>query len=332
MRKLLLAVWTLLCMAQASAQFIPNSIRVSQRLPDNSGYINRDLIPPADGKDGLFLYNGTTLLPGYVTLGTGLSVTSGVLNSASQVNADWNATSGPAQIQNKPIISMVGMTGQYGDLLGKPTAVSSFTNDAGYIDSTGLNTALSGYATNNALNTGLAGKDALGSAAAAQAFSIQRANHTGTQPASTITGLATVATSGSYNDLSNKPTIPTVTQFNFGSPNARTLAVSTAYQATDPTKAAVVTVSPQCSATITLSSGSTCTMQARIGASGLTCSTGTVVAQWTNGNTGTLTVGLNLTQIIGGPGDIKLPIGGWFILCPTAGTFTINSAVDQSAG
>jgi hypothetical protein len=35
-----------------------------------------------------------------------------------------------------------------------------------------------------------------------------RANHTGTQPASTITGLATVATSNSYNDLSNKPTIP----------------------------------------------------------------------------------------------------------------------------
>lgn len=35
-----------------------------------------------------------------------------------------------------------------------------------------------------------------------------RANHTGTQPASTITGLAAVATSGSYTDLTNKPTIP----------------------------------------------------------------------------------------------------------------------------
>lgn len=32
-----------------------------------------------------------------------------------------------------------------------------------------------------------------------------RSTHTGTQPASTITGLATVATSGSYSDLSNKP-------------------------------------------------------------------------------------------------------------------------------
>ena len=32
--------------------------------------------------------------------------------------------------------------------------------------------------------------------------------HPTSHPASMITGLATVATSGSYNDLSNKPTIP----------------------------------------------------------------------------------------------------------------------------
>lgn len=35
----------------------------------------------------------------------------------------------------------------------------------------------------------------------------KRENHTGTQAAETITGLATVATSGNYSDLSNKPTI-----------------------------------------------------------------------------------------------------------------------------
>lgn len=34
--------------------------------------------------------------------------------------------------------------------------------------------------------------------------------HPSTHPSSMITGLSTVATSGSYNDLSNKPTIPTV--------------------------------------------------------------------------------------------------------------------------
>ena len=35
-------------------------------------------------------------------------------------------------------------------------------------------------------------------------------NHPTTHPASMITGLSTVATSGSYSDLSNKPTIPVV--------------------------------------------------------------------------------------------------------------------------
>ena len=40
-------------------------------------------------------------------------------------------------------------------------------------------------------------------------FYLTRSNHTGTQAAGTITGLASVATSGSYNDLSSKPSIPT---------------------------------------------------------------------------------------------------------------------------
>lgn len=38
------------------------------------------------------------------------------------------------------------------------------------------------------------------------AYYLARANHTGTQAANTITGLATVATSGSYADLSGRPT------------------------------------------------------------------------------------------------------------------------------
>jgi hypothetical protein len=40
---------------------------------------------------------------------------------------------------------------------------------------------------------------------------LNRANHTGTQSAGTITGLATVATTGAYADLTGKPTIPTLT-------------------------------------------------------------------------------------------------------------------------
>lgn len=54
-----------------------------------------------------------------------------------------------------------------------------------------------------------AAADATSKAAAAQAAAVQRANHTGTQAASTITGLAAVALSGAYADLFGRPTLGT---------------------------------------------------------------------------------------------------------------------------
>ena len=56
-----------------------------------------------------------------------------------QINADWNATSGTAEILNKPDLATVATTGSYNDLSDKPTIptvpedVSVFNNDAGYI-------------------------------------------------------------------------------------------------------------------------------------------------------------------------------------------------------
>lgn len=53
----------------------------------------------------------------------------------AQVNADWNATAGAAQILNKPTL----FSGNYNDLENKPniptvpTNVGAFTNDAGYL-------------------------------------------------------------------------------------------------------------------------------------------------------------------------------------------------------
>ena len=55
----------------------------------------------------------------------------------AQVNADWNATSGPAQILNKPTIPVV------------PTNVSAFNNDAGYITANQVPASIS-YYTNDA--------------------------------------------------------------------------------------------------------------------------------------------------------------------------------------
>ncbi len=46
---------------------------------------------------------------------------------AAQVNSDWNANSGVAQILNKPILSTVATTGSYNDLSNKPTINSFIT-------------------------------------------------------------------------------------------------------------------------------------------------------------------------------------------------------------
>lgn len=119
---------------------------------------------------------------------------------------------------------------------------------------------------------------------------------------------------------------------NYGTPGARSLSTSTSYQASNTAKAAEISISPSCGAALSISGGATCTLEARIHSSAVTCSTGTVVATWTNGNTGTLTIGLNTLQTIGAPYALKLPIGWHFILCPLSGSPTLATVVDQSAG
>jgi hypothetical protein len=101
---------------------------------------------------------------------------------AAQVNSDWNASSGLPQVLNKPSLATVATSGSYNDLSSKPTiptTVSQLTNDSGYLTSA---SALNGTNVTN-----------------------------GTVAASKLSfSLATVATSGSYSDLSSKPTIPTI--------------------------------------------------------------------------------------------------------------------------
>lgn len=57
---------------------------------------------------------------------------------------------------------------------------------------------------------------------------LARSNHTGTQDASTVTGLATVATSGAYADLSGQPTIPATAEDVGAVPVAETVTVDPA--------------------------------------------------------------------------------------------------------
>lgn len=122
-------------------------------------------------------------------------------------------------------------------------------------------------------------------------------------------------------------TLPTVAAFSFSLPASRTLAASTSYQATDPSKAAVIYPSYACTNATTVLAASGCTIQVRMGSVPLTCATGTVYY------TQSLTVqlGVLLTQASINPVPIFLPTGAYFILCPTTGTFTLT-AVEQTAG
>ena len=121
---------------------------------------------------------------------------------AAQVNADWDATSGAAQILNKPTIPTV------------PTNVSAFTNDAGYATTSQLptiDTELSPVSTNPVQNKVVTSAIAT---ANTNIQNLQRDKQNNIDANNKLSyqyvdGLATVAHSGDYNDLSNKPTIPT---------------------------------------------------------------------------------------------------------------------------
>ena len=123
-----------------------------------------------------------------------------------------NGSDGTSTYVEADELATVATTGAYSDLSGTPTiptATGDLTNDSGFITSADLPTKTSDL-TND-------GSD-------------------GTSTYVEASGLATIATSGSYNDLSNKPTIPTV---NNGTltirQNGKTLGEFTANQSTNTT-------------------------------------------------------------------------------------------------
>lgn len=100
------------------------------------------------------------------------SITTSKVNVADIVN---NLTT---NVSNKPLSAAQGVVLKaLIDAITVPTKVSQLENDTGYAKKTDIPSAYS---------------------------------HPSTHPASMITGLATVATSGKYSDLSGRPTIPTV--------------------------------------------------------------------------------------------------------------------------
>ena len=127
-------------------------------------------------KPDLSVYAQSANLATVATSGDYNDLTNRPAIPAAQVNADWDANSGVSQILNKPNLATVATTGDYADLSNKPSIPAAQVQS----DWTESNSTSKAY---------IQHKPDLSVYA-------QSAN------------LATVATTGDYGDLQNKPTIP----------------------------------------------------------------------------------------------------------------------------
>ena len=138
---------------------------------------------------------------------------------AAQVNSDWDANSGVAQILNKPTLATVATSGSYNDLSNKPT-IPTVNNATLTIQKNGANvqTFTANQSTNATANITVPTKTSnLTNDGADNTSTYVEADELATVATSGLysdlsgtPSLATVATSGDYGDLLNKPTIPTV--------------------------------------------------------------------------------------------------------------------------
>lgn len=119
----------------------------------------------------------------------------------------------------------------------------------------------------------------------------------------------------------------------FSSPTARTLSLATAFQASDTTKPAVVTVNLTSNASLTLGGGTTNTGIIVIGpTSAVASGTGTTVGTYSNSLTGSLVVGVAINTVSTAPITFALPKGWYFAILQQTGTISIASAFNQSLG
>lgn len=207
-------------------------------------------------------YAGNDLQTTYATkneVTTGLAGKQDTISDLETIRS--GAAAGATAVQPSDLAT-VASTGAYADLTGTPTiptATSDLTNDSGYItlsdvpaqvnadwtSSSGASEILnkpdlSVYATNTALSNGLATKQdtvsdlaTIRSGAAAGATAVQPGD------------LAAVATTGSYNDLTNQPSIPTVpTAGNMLSVTNDVLNVTTTAGITDVQQVAALPAQP----------------------------------------------------------------------------------------
>ena len=203
--------------AKATADAEGNDIRATYLKSISYDNATRKLITTR-GDNATFpviLPEATTEYPGLVKVGNGLRINGGVLSTAedfsnyitaANIRANYlgiNATAAAASklttnagSATQPVYFANGIPVVCTHTLGK-----SVPSDAVFTDTT--------YSVATTTTSGLMSADdkyKLDNISAGANSYVHPATH----PASMITGLATVATTGSYGDLTNKPTIPTV--------------------------------------------------------------------------------------------------------------------------
>jgi hypothetical protein len=158
MKKLLAAFLLLPALAQAAS----NDLFINQRNSTDTATLSRTVTIPAAGANGLFGFNGSTVLPVFYTLGPGLTLSGSVLDTvpggvvtwasitgkpafatvatsgayadlsgqpvipAAQVQTDWNATTGLGVLLNKPTLATVATAGTFAALTSKPTTLAGY--------------------------------------------------------------------------------------------------------------------------------------------------------------------------------------------------------------
>lgn len=196
-----------------------------------------------DGSDNTSVYVEADELATVATSGSYNDLTNKPTIPGVQVNSDWNANSGVAEILNKPSLATVATSGSYNDLSNKPTIPAAQVN-SDWSASSGVaqilnKPTLATVATSGSYND-LSDKPTIPTVNnatltiqkngttvntfTANASSNVTANITVPTKTSDLTNngadntstyveageLATVATTGAYGDLSGAPTIPTV--------------------------------------------------------------------------------------------------------------------------
>lgn len=291
----------------------PNDLRVVQNnanVPSN-GTLTRYIAFPGGGSSCLLLLDGGSTLPACAAIGSGMAYSGGTLTASGtpQVNADWAAVSGAAQVLNKPAL----FDGQYASLTGVPATFTPAAHTQAWGTITGTPTTLAGYGITDGVRSVTAGTGLAG----------------GTITGSGTLSLPNTGSAGSYSgvttDAQGRVTAGTARSFAYA-----TRALNTCFQVS-ATRDALVVYAVDIATVSTLAGGQAGTVYLR-SYSNSGCTTG--AQELTRVSSGlTQALGLTVTLNMNGTSTLSgvVPGGAWAQLVTenTTGTPTFTARPGQ---